>query len=286
MPALFAYVFAILVLLGGGYAGLQWLAEPLPVTSHSAAVGGKAPPKSKNLAEKSEPPYTGTDRPSSEPGSSASGAPSKPSAEAAAKPAPADDPGKPGKGAETLTEKVPAEKDAAKEVGDIPRGGCMPFGVTGQGELVFPMECRAVLTRNWDGQTPRQPNSDATASATNQSETAKQTETAASPEAAPSRPTSAPPPTQNEAPRTERDANAKIADAPANPGVGMTSEKERAETHVGKTTKATKRASQPARPRGVMMVLRTIEFPDGHREQRLMSMDHWRRTEFRSSDQW
>jgi hypothetical protein len=274
MPALFGYVFAVLVLLGGGYAGLQWLAEPLPVPSHSPVAGGKLSSKNKTLAQKSEPPYTGSDdRQSSEPGSAPSSNVSISPTQAAATPLPADD-------ASQNTGAIP-QTNPEKEVGDIPRGGCMPFGVTGKGELVFPMECKAVLTRNWDSQTPSQPSSTASRREANQSEPARQTETAASAEVVPLNPAAGP----DEATRTKPDANAKIADAPANPDVAMTPNKERAETEVNKLSKATKKASQPVRPKGVMMVLRTIEFPDGHREQRLMTMDHWRRTAVRT-EQW
>jgi hypothetical protein len=35
-----------------------------------------------------------------------------------------------------------------------------------------------------------------------------------------------------------------------------------------------------------MMILRTVEFPDGHREQRLLPMSHLGSTAFRTEEEW
>src|SRR6266403_1267901 len=52
MPALFAYLLAITTALGGGYAGLRWLAAP-DSTSQQSSASAKLPSKGKKLPEKS-----------------------------------------------------------------------------------------------------------------------------------------------------------------------------------------------------------------------------------------
>lgn len=42
MPALFAYLFSLLIFVGGGYAGLVWLTEPTPEAAHSTGMTMKA----------------------------------------------------------------------------------------------------------------------------------------------------------------------------------------------------------------------------------------------------
>jgi hypothetical protein len=39
-------------------------------------------------------------------------------------------------------------KASTQEDDDVPTGGCMPIGLTAQGELVFPMKCQALLERH------------------------------------------------------------------------------------------------------------------------------------------
>jgi len=50
--------------------------------------------------------------------------------------------------------------------------------------------------------------------------------------------------------------------------------------------KVGKRMMQSAHSRPVMMILRTVEFPDGHREQRLLPMSHLGSTAFRTEEEW
>src|SRR5260370_15893922 len=37
---------------------------------------------------------------------------------------------------------------SSKKAEGIPQGGCMPMGITGRGQLVFPMQCQELLARN------------------------------------------------------------------------------------------------------------------------------------------
>jgi hypothetical protein len=174
MPALFVYIIAVVVLLGGGYAGLQWLAEPEPV--RVATHAGKESPKdfSKELSKEfprelsrelsksrqaAERTRSFADVEGANPYAReliGGDVQSRPTVEAAAEPQASADPGKT---TQPLTEPNPA-KDPAKDVAGVPRGGCMPFGITGKGELVFPMECQAILTQYGAGRKAPQPNPD------------------------------------------------------------------------------------------------------------------------------
>jgi hypothetical protein len=48
MPALFAYLLAVSVLLGGGYAGLKWLTTPPEPSTTTQRLASKPPSKDKN----------------------------------------------------------------------------------------------------------------------------------------------------------------------------------------------------------------------------------------------
>jgi hypothetical protein len=148
MPSLFAYIVAIFLLLGGGYAGLQWLAEPAPVANHA----GKESLKSRRVTEQAQFSADMDGRRSYERGSVPSGAQSKLSPDAAADPQATV--------GQSEIKQVPTEKDPTKDVADVPRGGCMPFGITGKGELVFPMECQAILAQYGAGRAAPQPDPD------------------------------------------------------------------------------------------------------------------------------
>ena len=145
MPALISYVVAIFFLLGSGYLGLQWLTEPAPATIHAA----KESLKSKRVTEQTALSADVDGRHSDEQESVSRGAQLKPAADAVADPQAPDDP--------TKTKQVGTEKDPAKDVAEVPRGGCMPFGITENGELVFPMECQAILAQYGAGQAASQP---------------------------------------------------------------------------------------------------------------------------------
>src|SRR5258708_12684105 len=59
MPALFAYLLAISIALGGGYAGLRWLAAPDNSTVQQPSASAKLPNKGKKLPDK---PYSKVSR--------------------------------------------------------------------------------------------------------------------------------------------------------------------------------------------------------------------------------
>jgi hypothetical protein len=140
MPALFAYLIAISVALGGGYAGLRWLAAPDSSTGQQSSASAKLPNKGKKLPEKSDSNVTTMTEAESGPKDrdkteiTASTAPSGPSN----KVAPETSRTEPGVG--EVSPKVATQTDD-----DGPNGGCMPIGLTASGKLVFPMQCQAFL---------------------------------------------------------------------------------------------------------------------------------------------
>jgi hypothetical protein len=156
MPSLFAYIVAVVVLLGGGYAGLRWLAEPEPVrvATHAGKDAAKEElSRGRKAVEQARPPADMRGWDSDIRGPVPGDAPSKPASEAAADPLATADPGK--------TTQPPTAPNPSTGAADVPQGGCMPFGITGKGELVFPMECQAILTQYGAGRKPAPPDPDA-----------------------------------------------------------------------------------------------------------------------------
>src|SRR6267378_3969907 len=134
MPALFAYLLVVSIVLGGGYAGLRWPSAPphpsfsqrpsasekLAGRKDAAEVSGptRATPAAKGPNDQSEKDITAS-LPISESSNKAS------------------------------TELPPNETAAGgtKEADNVPPGGCMPIGLTARGELVFAMQCKELLER-------------------------------------------------------------------------------------------------------------------------------------------
>ena len=129
--ALLGYLVALSILLGGGYAGLQWLASPTSEkhARHSEHVPARSAANDPGRAHvSSEADRKGTAETSAEP-------PSAP---------------------ESVR---PNRKDAQGPSGDpsrigntdiAPAGGCMPLGVTTKGDVVFPMRCEALIHHQAD----------------------------------------------------------------------------------------------------------------------------------------
>jgi hypothetical protein len=139
----FAYLLAISVALGGGYAGLQWLSAPDASASQHSFASAKLPNKRKKLPEKPDSNVTRMTEAESGPEDRdkteipASTAPSGSSNKAAPETS---------RNETGVVEVSP--KASTQEDDDVPTGGCMPIGLTAQGELVFPMKCQALLERH------------------------------------------------------------------------------------------------------------------------------------------
>ena len=146
MAALLGYVVALSILLGGGYAGLQWLATP----DHRPAA--KTVAQNKNAPEKSAV-TTGTAAGPSEADAKRNpGTPAKTAnAERSDKPAePADKPARETKEtAAKVADVKPDAKDPRIEKAEtVPTGGCKPIGLTSNGDLVFSMQCQDLIERH------------------------------------------------------------------------------------------------------------------------------------------
>lgn len=271
MPALFAYLLAISVALGGGYAGLRWLAAPESSTGQHSSASAKLPNKGKKLPEKPDPDVARMAGVESVPRDRAettasTAAPSGASNEAA----PETSRNEPG-----VSEVSPRAQTQNVDAGQT--GGCSPIGLTASGQLVFPMHCQAFLERN------RGPENSQVPVSTNPP---NPPELAALPK---ERQAAEPAPAADQITGLNREgsaneANAKVDDispsGEAKPG------KENLEPDVAKGKKVGKRNMQSSSSKPVMMILRTVEFPDGRREERLLPMNRSRRTSLRTEDQW
>jgi hypothetical protein len=264
MPALFAYLVALSLLLGGGYASLQWLSAP-DTSATPPLSKSKRPPANKDVVEKSAPHVTGATpakpRPYDRAEPEITG--SAPAPEASNKPASIAP-----EQAGVIDDNTKVQPKKAEEV---PPGGCMPIGVTAQGEFVFPMQCQGLLEQNRGPLNPQAPVP--TISAQSPAPEDQQTPELAQPVGLDKGSN------RNESPSNE--VNPKVADiSPSRDDLAV---KETSKPEVIKEKTAKGRNTQFSHPKRVMMILRTIEFPDGHREQRLLPMNRSRKM---ASQQW
>jgi hypothetical protein len=221
MAALFAYLLSITIFLGASYAGLVWLTEPPTRTStpHAASVqtGGASrtkPPVSEQHAKVEKPPANlqetaGNPGPVESTGPARGDAPTvgkvgndNAGVAAARKPElkpadlkPADTKQADAKPVDTPSPPSPPASKEQSQGGNSPRldakgdsvppGGCMPIGMTAQGDLVFPMQCRDLLQQSAQAAAAPSP--------TRQPERTKSVGQASEPAVAPSQPTKPPP---------------------------------------------------------------------------------------------
>jgi hypothetical protein len=265
MPALFAYLLAISVALGGGYAGLRWLAAPDSSTGQQSSASAKLPNKGKKLPEKSDSNVTTMTE-------AESGPKDRDKTEITASTAP---PGTSNKvapevsrnepGVSEVSPKAPTQKDD-----DVPGGECTPIGVTASGKLVFPMQCQAFLEPL---QVPVSTNPPETVAPPKERQAAEPAPPAADENKGLNR---------DGSPRTE----AYSKDEGVSPSDEVKAGKESPELEGLKGKRGGKRGMQSSHSKPVMMILRTVEFPDGRREQRLLPMNRSRSTALRAQDQW
>jgi hypothetical protein len=185
MAALLAYLLSITIFLGASYAGLVWLTEPpaKPSTPHAAKLqSGGAPGTKPSVSEqhasvekqsvnsqagKNAPVETAGPAKSEtvgKAGNDNSGfAPARNPElkQADVKPAdvkPIDGKQADAKPVDTPSPPSPPSSQEQSQIGNSPRadakgdsvppGGCMPIGMTAQGDLVFPMQCRDLLQQS------------------------------------------------------------------------------------------------------------------------------------------
>jgi hypothetical protein len=270
MPALFAYLFAISIALGGGYAGLRWLVTPDDSAGHQSSVSAKLPNKGKNLPEKADSKVSRMTEAANGPkdrekteitrSTPSSGTSNRVSSEISR-----NEPG-----VSEVSPKAPTQNDD-----DVPGGECTPIGVTASGKLVFPMQCQAFLEPHRGHEDFQAPVS------TNPAETVAPPEERQAAEPAPSADQIA---GLNREGSLTNEANAKVE------GVSPSGEtkpgRENSEPEVVRGRNVGKRNMHSLGSKPVMMILRTVEFPDGRREERLLPMNRSRRTSLRTEDQW
>jgi len=261
MPALFAYLLAITVALGGGYAGLRWLAGPDSSTGQHSSASAKLPNKGKKLPE--TPDFNVTRMTEAE-----SGPKDNDKTEITAGTAPSG-----------VSNKVAPE--TSRNEPDVPTGGCTPIGITASGKLVFPMQCQAFLAPH------RGPEDFQVPVSTDPPESAAPLESAAPPK---ERQAAEPAPAADENTGPNRDgssrteAYAKVEDV--SPSGEVKAGKASPEPEGLKRKRVGKRSIRSSRSKPVMMIWRTVEFPDGHLEERLVPMNRSRRTALPPEDQW
>jgi hypothetical protein len=273
MPALFGYLIALAVILCSGYAGLEWLAAPDDSTTYqrhnekgSSAIKHSPPNKSPAVADarvKAEGPDPSTTAKVNDTGR---------------------DEGKP-KGADA-GDSLKAQNSA------VPTGGCMPIGLTAAGEMVFPLQCRELIEHQ-RGPVVSSPPATLAPPARDQidaqnsgkpHETSGNAVVSVSPTQEPltgdasiSEPKLSNPNDETKPTNTEdsgavntpiRNGRNEVASDDVSgtgtikPSVGPSSADE--------TKKVAQQRATPKRSKLVMMTLETIEFADGHREQRLV----------------
>jgi hypothetical protein len=252
--------------------GLRWLAAPDSSTGQHSSANAKLPNKAKKLPETPDSNVTSMTEAESGPKDrdrdkteiTASTAPSG----ASNKAAPETSRNEPG--VSEVSPKAPTQKDD-----DGPSGGCTPIGVTASGKLVFPMQCQAFLEPHRgpeDVQAPVSTNPPESAAPPKQRQAAE------------------PAPVADENKNLSREgsshseAHAKIEDVA--PSGEVKAGKESPEPEGLKGKRVGKRSIRSSHSKPVMMILRTVEFPDGHREERLVPMNRSRRTALPPEDEW
>jgi hypothetical protein len=235
MPALFGYLVALVLLLGGGYAGLQWLGSP-DVSTHQR-MGEK--PAAKNVPKKTE------------------------------------------QAEKTEQSEFNAAKTIAKAT-----------AVPGEADT---HEGNASETVSRPGDPASGVNDDTAAAARKDDVAATRgaSPLTSEPEPRPAKPAAASAEASGDAQHKDdakQKDDARVKDIAGTP---QQSEPRSAEPGVKSAKQDRRQAKRQERPhlrssrsRLVMMYLRTIEFPDGHREQQLLPIRRARRMAVEADDPW
>lgn len=257
MPALFAYLLAVSMLLGGGYAGLRWLSAPAEVSSshRPSAVEKRSARKLPHKPDRNVAVASEVESESRDSGNAVTPARTATS-ESSDKAAPEVLRNQTSiSGANT---QVPAEKDD-----DVAPGSCMPIGVTAPGDLVFPMQCQQFLQRHHGPIASGSP--------------ANSTEAPARPKEGQAGGPAGPVGGENIGSDRKESAKAQYL-SPSGETKPATESAERKTLNEKRTGG---RNMQIARSKTV----RTVD-PDGGREERLLPTDHSRMTASRREEQW
>jgi hypothetical protein len=135
MPALFGYLVAVSMLLGGAYAGLQWLSTPEPMAAEKSAAHAS------NAADKSTATRMGAL-------AVPNAADRKRNPEAPGKAAATERSNEIGREAKNPDPNSTAQSSKIEKADGVPAGGCSPIGLTANGDLVFSMQCQDMIERH------------------------------------------------------------------------------------------------------------------------------------------
>ena len=135
MPALFGYLVAVSMLLGGAYAGLQWLSAPAPVPAEKSAA------HSNNAPDGPTPTVAGAVAvPNAADREHNAGTPAK-----TASTERSDEIGREAKHGSADTT---GQSSNAQKADSVAARGCAPIGLTANGDLVFSMQCQDIIDRH------------------------------------------------------------------------------------------------------------------------------------------
>jgi len=307
MRALLAYLFSIAIFIGGGYAGLVWLTNPPTegTVQSASSQSKKSGVTTKETKTRAHDTTAGASKKAAvkpledEPVDAISSgaqvtdrniALELPGGKAGAEVKPADKATAAAEQPLSQQSNVPDAPSAQTLIGKTdnrPAKGCMPIGLTAQGQLVFPMQCREVLEH--DRATIKEVRPSTGEPAQTQTGARAQSappvhETAAKKESAKSLAA------QGDGVNQNLPSSASIENAAVRPETVSKNDTKTVPENADPQAKENKVESpkqrRASRSKPVMMILRTIEFPDGHREQRLLPMNPSRKIASQSEDSW
>jgi hypothetical protein len=135
MPALFGYLVAVSILLGGAYAGLQWLAAPQGGSAEKTSVHTRNAPD-KSAATR----MGGVAAPNA--------ADHQANAETPGKNAAVERSEEIDREAKHVGVNAVGQSPKVEKGGSAPAGGCGPIGLTANGDLVFSLQCQEMIERH------------------------------------------------------------------------------------------------------------------------------------------
>ncbi len=135
MPAFFAYLVAICLLIGTGYAGLVWLTTPPEL--HQASRGGPAHPhKTKTFSNENT-------RSAQDSVNSGEESPRNPAKADSSSDSEASNGQLESKSTGANPSTAAVEHPGQQKT--VSPGACVPLGMTAKGDLVFPLHCRELV---------------------------------------------------------------------------------------------------------------------------------------------
>jgi hypothetical protein len=283
VPTLLGYLLALVILLGGGYTALEWLTSGDYPTSYQRpdhkwiAKNRTAQKSALNAASGTadrQPPEALLDKTSS-----------------------ADAP----KG--TPIHDEPKAKDTDDREGSndhtdaVPTGGCMPIGLTAQGEMVFPIQCRTLIERERGSLSPPMataavPSTAHHQGANEESETSEAGvhydagSKSALDESVTGDRSNERIASNDRAPKDSVEQGQEKTGQAVGPSPDETKQSLDTPDAFGRSNEVRKRQVESRRSRLVTMTLRTIEYPDGRRVRFLLPLNRSKKRSLQAQARW